>query len=488
ATKYLNRSSRTVGMYLPTEKPEKTTVPETPSLAKMIGDYKGRESISQGEAFDVSPDNIQERTKVLTLKSGTEVALLPKKTRGNSVNLRLTLRYGSAETLGDLVKATEFLPSMMLRGTSKYTRQELQDALDKQRASLAGSGSPGTITFSVETKRDNLPAVLELLQQVLREPTFPDEELGIIQRSQVAGWEKQLFDPQALATTAVRRHISAWPKGDPRYVATIEEELEWTKQVTTDQLKTLHSKFLTPEYGQLAIVGDFDPEEIVPLCEKMLANWKSEQPYERMTNKASTKPGGSKEINTPDKKNAVYFSAMSFAMDDSDPDYPEMVLGDFLFGGGSLSSRLGNRVRQKEGLSYGVGCGFNASSLDERAAFYIYAISNPDNVPKLKTVIDEELAKLLKDGPTEAEVEEAKTGYLQKQTVARSSDSSLARILSENLYIGRTMDYYTKLEATIPTVTPEEIRKAFNAHIQPKKLYTVVAGDFEKTGEDSPQE
>lgn len=489
AQTYLNRSNRTVGLYTPTDKPEKTSIPETPNLVAMIGDYKGRESISQGESFDVSPENIQRRTQVLKLKSGTQVALLPKKTRGNSVNLRLTLRYGTAESLGDLVKATEFLPNMMLRGTSKYTRQELQDTLDKQRASLSGSGSPGTATFSIETKRENLPAVLELLQQVLREPTFPAEELGIIQRSQVAAWEKQMVDPQSLATTAVRRHISPWPKGDPRYVATIKEELEWTKQVTTDQLKTLHSEFLSPEYGQLAIVGDFDPEEIVPLCEKMLANWKARRPYERLATKPANKPGGSEEINTPDKKNAVYFSAMSFAMDDTDPEYPELVLGNFLFGGGSLSSRLGNRVRQKEGLSYGVGCGFSASSLDERAAFYIYAISNPGNVPKLKTVINEEVTKLLKDGPTEAELEDAKSGYLQKQTVSRSSDSGLARLLAQNLHIGRTMAYYEKLEETIPTVTPEEVHKALKEHIQPKRLFTVVAGDFEsiEEGDEAPK-
>lgn len=489
AKKYLTRSNRTVGMYIPTEKPEKTSVPETPNLVEMIGDYKGRELVSQGEAFDVSPENIQQRTKVMKLKSGTEVALLPKKTRGNSVNLRLTLRYGNAENLKELIKASEFLPNMMLRGTLKYTRQELQDALDKQRASLAASGSPGTATFSLETKRDNLPAVLDLLKQVLREPTFPAEELGIIQRAQVAGWEKQLFDPQALATTAVRRHISPWPKGDPRYVATIKEELEWTKQVTTDQLKALHSEYLTPEHAQLAIVGDFDPDEIVPLCEEMLADWKAKQPYERLTNKPAHKPGGSEEINTPDKKNAVYFSAMSFAMNDTDPDYPEMILGDFLFGGGSLSSRLGNRVRQQEGLSYGVGSGFNANSVDERAAFYIYAISNPDNVPKLKTVINEELTKLLKDGPTAEELADAKEGYLQKQTVSRSSDSSIARILSENLYIGRTMDYYTKLEAAIPTITTEEVHKALKDHINPEQLFTVVAGDFEMMaeGDKTPQ-
>jgi len=485
AKKYLKPTNRTVGIFLPTKEPERTIIPQTLELAKMIGDYKGRESIAQGEAFDVSPQNIQQRTTVLTMKSGTQAALLPKKTRGNSVNLRLTLRYGTPENLKGLVKAAEFLPNMMTRGTEKYTRQQLQDALDKNRASLGASGSPGSATFSIETKRENLPAVLEILEQVLRHPTFPDDELGIIQRAQVAAWEKQLVDPQALATTVVRQHMSAWPKGDPRYVPSIEEELEATKQVTRDQLVKLHNDFLSPKHGQLAIVGDFEPGEIVPLCEKLLADWEADEPYERLADKVADKPGGSKDINTPDKKNAVYFSAMTFPINDTHPDCPELVLGNFIFGGGSLSSRLGNRVRQQEGLSYGVGCGFNASSLDNRGAFYIYAISNPDNIAKVKTVIAEELEKLLEAGVTEKELEEAKTGYLQKQTVSRSSDSGLARILAQNLHIGRTMAYYAELESGIPDVTREAIKKALREHIRPDKLYTVAAGDFEKADEDN---
>jgi zinc protease len=190
------------------------------------------------------------------------------------------------------------------------------------------------------------------------------------------------------------------------------------------------------------------------------------------------KPGGGEEINTPDKQNAVYFSAMNFPMMDTSPDYPALVLGDFIFGGGSLSSRLGNRVRQQEGLSYGVGCRINASSQDERAVFYTYAISNPANIPKVKEVIAEELAKILKDGVTEKELDEAKTGYLQQQQVSRSSDSGLARLLAQNLQIGRTMDYYEKLESTIPQITPDEVRAAMRKHIEPKQLFTVVAGDF----------
>ena len=119
AKEYLKRNNRTVGIYVPTEKAERISVPETPDLAKMIGDYKGRETVSAGEAFDVSPQNIEARTQRLTLPSGVKAALLPKKTRGETVYLRLNLRYGNEQNLKGLAKAGEYLPPMMMRVTQK---------------------------------------------------------------------------------------------------------------------------------------------------------------------------------------------------------------------------------------------------------------------------------------------------------------------------------------------------------------------------------
>ena len=99
AKKYLQRNNRTVGVFLPSKEAERVSVPATPNLAEMIGDYKGREELAQGEAFEVSPENIQKRTIWTKLSSGLKVAMLPKKTRGNSVSFRLSLRYGNAQTL-----------------------------------------------------------------------------------------------------------------------------------------------------------------------------------------------------------------------------------------------------------------------------------------------------------------------------------------------------------------------------------------------------
>ncbi len=199
----------------------------------------------------------------------------------------------------------------------------------------------------------------------------------------------------------------------------------------------------------------------------------------------NAKPGAT-EINTPDKKNATYFAGMAFPMRDDHPDYPALIVGNFVLGAGSLSSRLGDRVRQQEGLSYGVGSGFRSSPLDERATFYVYAIANPTNVPKLKVVIQEELSKLLKDGITEAELQATKDGYLERQRVSRADDGSLASIIEDTSNASRTMEYYAALEKRIAELTVDDVNEALRKHIKPKKLVIGIGGDFSAVNGEAP--
>jgi zinc protease len=482
ARAYLQPTNRTVGMYIPTEQPQRTTVPTTPQLAEMIGEYKGRELTAAGEAFDVNPAKIEARTQRTEI-DGVRVALLPKKTRGNTVVVRLNLRYGDKESLAGLTKAAEFLPTLMTRGTKQLTRQQLQDQLDQNLATLQSAGQPGELTFAIQTKRDKLPAVLDLFRQVLREPTLPTSELEILRQQQRSDLEQGLTDPQSLAVRKVQRTLSPYPATDVRYIPTIEEELKQLQELEPGSIRKLYTDFVGSQAGQLVVVGDFDAEPTLTTLRQMLSDWKARQPYERFGRRGDIDVKGELvRIETPDKANAFFFAGHVSPMSDSHPDYPGLLIGNYIFGAGALSSRLGDRVRQKEGLSYGVGSALRASSLDERTSLSMYAITNPGNMDKVVAAIREELDRLLKDGVTMQELEAARQGYLQHQEVGRTDDGTLARILEDTLYANRTMAYYTDLESHIRGLTPETVIAAFRKHIDPKRVFTAVAGDFRATG------
>ncbi len=481
ARRYLRPSNRTVGLYRPTEKPERVAIPAAKDVQTLVGDYKGRADVAQGEVFDYSPAAIDARTQTAELADGIKAALLPKKSRNEAVNLMLTLHYGNAENLRGYEAAADLLPVLMLRGAKHLTHQQIRDELDKQNARLFAFGNAGTATFSITTKRENLPAVLNLLRQVLREPTLPADELDVLKRQQLAGVERQRTDPSALAGNWLSRRLSPYSTDDVRYVPTLDEEAQRIQAVTPEQVRKLYEQYLGVQKGELTIVGDFDSAACLAHLTETFKGWKASMPYARIEQAAPGDLAGVKHaINTPDKANANYQAGLVLALADTDPDYPALVMGNYILGGGSLSSRLGDRVRQKEGLSYGVGSGFNAGSLDKRATLSLRAICNPANIAKVEKAIQEEVERLLKDGVAEEELDKAKQAYLQSQKVSRSNEMMLTMVLNRGQFTGRTMAYYADLETKIAALTPADVTNALRKHLDPKRLIIVTAGDFEK--------
>lgn len=480
AKAYLIRTNRTAGMFDPTKEPERATIPATPDVADMLKDYKGRTAVAQGEAFDSSPLAIEARLQRSKLASGMKVTLLPKKTRGAQVTLRINLRYGNADALKGLATATTMLPEMLNRGTENMTRQQINDQLNNYRAQMSVSGSPGVLSVTVQTGRENLLPVLGLVEEVLRHPKFPAEELEVVREEQLSLLNQQFSDPGALAFLSVSKKLAPYEPDDARYVPTIEEGIERMKAVSVDQIREAYSKLLSSSVGDLTIVGDFDTEAVVESVDRFTEGWTSEVPFARLARvHVDNKRGKVESINTPDKPNAAYVAGMTIPMKDSDPDFAAITIGNFILGGDGLSSRLGNRVRQQDGLSYTIQSGLQPSAVDERTAFLIFAISNPENSSKVHQAIQEELKILLEEGVTQEELDAAKAGYLQEQQVQRTDDGSLTQMLEVYSFIGRDMKFVADFEERIQKLTVEDVNAALKKHIDPKRLFVVMAGDFD---------
>jgi zinc protease len=165
---------------------------------------------------------------------------------------------------------------------------------------------------------------------------------------------------------------------------------------------------------------------------------------------------------TPDKANAFFLAGLNLNVRDDDPDYAALVLGNYMLGGGFLNSRLATRVRQKDGLSYGVGSQIQASSLDKNGSLLIFAIYAPQNAAKLEAAIKEEVAKALREGFTDDEVKAARAGWLQSQQVTRAQDNSLAGRLNTLNFVGRTVAWDGDFEKRVAALTPADIRAALS--------------------------
>jgi zinc protease len=187
--------------------------------------------------------------------------------------------------------------------------------------------------------------------------------------------------------------------------------------------------------------------------------------------------GSADSIETPDKANATFIAGFALPMDDLHPDYPALVLANHILGGSS-AGRLFVRVREQQGLSYGVFSHFRADMLDPNAELGVNGICNPNNMPKVKQLIVEEVSKLAAQGVTKDELEEAKRSYLEQRGMSRPQDAALGRILSGQLYAGRTMQQEADFEAKLKALTPEQVSAATKKYVAPDKLVIVTAGDF----------
>ncbi len=481
AAEYLKQQNRTLGIFVPTEKPDRAEVQgvSDKEIAALVKDYKGDPMVAQGEAFDPSPANIESRIKRSKI-GGLDVALLSKENRGDSVVANINLRLGDERSLMNRGTAGTFTGQMLSRGTTKHTRQQIQDEFDRLKAQVFIGGGPTNASVSIETTRQNLPAVLRLVAEVLREPSFPQAELDVLKQEMLTGLESQKSEPTSAAIVEISRIFNTYPKGHPLYAETIDESIADISALTLDDVKKFYRDFYGASTGQMTVVGDFDANEISSLTQELFANWKSPTPYGRIKSEYRAVAPVNRSIETPDKANAFFIARMNIKMRDDSVDYPAMVLGNYILGGGFLNSRLATRIRQKDGLSYGVGSGFNASSLDEFGTFQANAIYAPENAEKLEAAFKDEIAKLLRDGVTADELAAAKSGWLQSRQLSRAQDRELSGRINNYLFLNRTIAWDANLENAIRALTVEQINAAMQKYIVPDGITIVKAGDFAK--------
>jgi zinc protease len=480
ALRYFKTSNRTVGLFIPGE-PDRTEIPARPDVTAMLQGYKGDAARAEGEAFDATPANIDARTSRIDLPGGVKLVLLPKETRGDAVNAIVRLNYGDETSLKGLGRVGPLTLQMLMRGTRTKSRQEIQDELARLQSQLNIGGGSGLAIANIQSTRANLGEVLALAIEVLREPAFPEAELTTLKELIVTNLESARSEPQAIVSRAYARHWARnYAADDVRYVATVDEELALVDGVTTERLRAFHADFFGASNAEVVVIGDFDPSEVRALLAERLDGWRSPKPFSDVLNlyaNLATDPT-SQDFDTPDKENAFFMAGMPIEMRDSHPDYPALVLGNYILGQGA-ASRLFGRIRGREGLSYGVGSSFNASPRSDGATFTANAIAAPQNVAKVEASFRDELATVLRDGYTDEELAAAKQSWAQARQVARTQDAGLASTLGLWTHVGRTMAWDAELEARVQALTAAEVRDAMRRHLDPAKMTFMRGGDFE---------
>lgn len=480
AKAYLKASNRTVGLFVPDATPDRSEIPPAPDVIALVQGYKGDTTLVEGEAFDASPANIDARTRIQRLPGGLQLAMLPKRTRGATVSATITLRFGTEQRLMNKGAAPELAGEMLMRGTERRSRQEITDEMNRLKAQVFVGGGATSASASITAKRENFADALKLAIELLRTPRFDPKEWEVLKTENITALESQRSEPQMQAFMALQRHLSPFPKGHPSYVGTLDEELADLNAATLDDARAFYRNFYGASVGEIGVVGDFDPDSVRALLLAGLDGWKSPGAYARIPTPAHTSTPTDIKLDTPDKANAMFVAGKTIQLRDDSPEYPAMVLADYMLGGGFLNSRLATRIRQKDGLSYGVGSFFNASPTDTVGNWMSYAIYAPENRVKLEQAFREELERAAKEGFTPEEISKAKEGWTQSAKLGRANDRALASRLTSNLFLGRSFSRDADLEARVNALTAGQLQAVVAKYLDPRSLAIVKAGDFNK--------
>ena len=484
AAAYLKSGNRTLGRFIPTPTPERVEIPAAPAVASLVEGYTGRAAVSTGEQFDPSPKNIEARTQTFTLGDGLKVSLLPKKTRGGTVIVDANFRFADEATLTGREGAAGLAGAMLMRGSKTMTRAQIDQRLDQLKTQGNISGSLQGASIGLQTRREHLADALALAADVLRNPAFPQEEFEQLRVQALTGMEASRQEPGAIAGRALAQYFDPWPAGHPLHNRTLDESLSELKALKLDDVRVFHRDFYGTANGEIAIVGDFDPAAVRAQLEQLFVGWKSGKPYASIATRYTDVAPKQERFETPDKPNAVLLARHNLSLKVTDADYPAMVVANRIFGGGALKSRLGDRIRQQEGLSYGVSSGVRAddsrTGQDDAGSLTIQAIAAPENMAKVEALVREELAKLVKDGITAEELKDAVAGTLTEREQGRAEDGSVAGMLTDQLFFGRTMQFTADLDAKYAALTLDQVNAAIRKHLKPEALSVFLAGDFAK--------
>ena len=476
---WLLPANRTTGLYLPTPQPQNPPRAAAVDLDTLLAPLETGTSRPEVADFDTSPQAIDAATQRRTVEmpnGSLHLALLPKPTPGDQVQAVLQLRFGSVEQFKGLGVVPALTSTMLQRGAQGLDRQQIEDRLNALDAEIDIDGDENTVRVDMQTTREHLPDLIGLVLRLLREPTFPADELAKIRRSVATATEFAMSDPGSLAANALERHGQPWGPDDIRYTPTPQETLAEVEGATREDLASFHERFYGAGDVAVSVVGDFDPEALEASLRAGLEGWRTAPAYTRIPRPWHAVPARAFHIPTPGKANANYLATLPLKLQDTDPRYPALTVANYLLGG-SEDSRLWQRIRVRDGLSYSVGSALDASPWEPSGSWTLFASMAPQNAAALESAVRDTLRTALRDGFTDDEVRDAVGSLLNFQQLGLSSDRRLALRWMHYLRTDRSFDWLLDFQAKLRALDAEQVNAALRATLDPEGFSVAVAAD-----------
>lgn len=399
------------------------------------------------------------------------VLLIQRNATSPTVSVRGETRVGSIHEPADRNGLAVFTGAALIRGAGRRSFQEIAVAAESVGATVNAGGGMNASGFGGRSLVEDLPLVLELLADMLLRPTFPEQEIERLRGQILMGLRESEQDPRTQASRAARALL--YPSEHP-YSRLSSGSLASVEALTRDDLVGFHQLY-HPAVTTIAVVGDVDPPAVIAQMEGYFGGWRSDAPPPSFELPAGNTIAGvqRRDISMPGKSQSdVIWAVHGLAR--TSPDYYAAAIGNMILGRLGMGGRLGENVREEQGLAYYVGSSLEADL--GAGPWAALAGVNPANVERTIAAILHEVSTFIADGPTDEELSDARD-YMTGSTVLglETNDGIAGTLLGIERY-GLGLDYIARYPSIIRAISAEQIVEVARRYLSTEHYVVTVAG------------
>ena len=481
AKSYYLSTNRTWGKFIPDANSLRSKVAEAGNIEEMVTGYKGKITDTNAGKFDATVDNILKTAEEGKIPSGGKYVILEKPTKGDKIEGRILMRMGTESLLSEKSLIANLTARMLKTGTKTKTKQQINDLLNKYKTNLYLYANVDGLYANLSTDKSNFKDALDMLNDILRNPVFNADEFEKVKLEMKAELETNKSEPQMVASEKLSALTSKYPKTHPYYSYTTDENLAWLTTVKLDEIKDFYQKFYGGAATFTALVGGVDKQVAKDFIDNTFGNWTPQVTYKRIATQYFDVKSQSQTIQINDKTNAAVLGNLNLKIGDTHPDYPAVDMANEMLGGGAfLSSRIPQRLREAEGMSYGAGTWVSGNHFDQTGSWGLYAFFNPAFKDKMNGAIKEVIQKAIDKGFTKEEFDSSIKSWLQSRQTNLSMDNFLSYQFMDYLEQGKTFKDYTDYENKVKALDVTKVNVMLKKYFDTSKFVMVYAGDFTK--------
>lgn len=383
-------------------------------------------------------------------------------------DLRLTFAAGSSQDNGipGLAALTNGMLNEGVPGKDVTAIAEGFESLGAQFGNGAFRDMAIASLRSLSAKEQREPA-LQLFEQVIGQPTFPEDSLARIKNQLLAGFEYQKQNPGKLAGLQLFERLY----GSHPYAHPSEGTEQSIPAISTAQLRAFHQKAYAAGNVVIALVGDLSRAEAEAMAAEVSAALPKGPALAKIAQPETPKPGLS-HIEFPSQQTHLMIAQLG--IDRREPDYAALTLGNQILGGGGFGTRLMEEVREKRGLTYGVYSGFSA--MQARGPFMINLQTRAELSAGTLKLVQDLLADYLANGPTQKELDDAKREMAGSFPLSTASNADIVGQLGAMGFYDLPLTYLEDFMAQVQSLSVEQVKTAMAKHLDPQALVIVTAG------------